>query len=107
MIKIKVCEEFTDTPGARYKSDGKYSGEEFRDEILVPKYNEAKEKGEKLLIDLDGGYGYATSFLEESFGGLARKYSKKEIKEVLEVKSEDEPELEHDIYCYIDNARER
>ena len=43
----------------------------------------AKEKGEKLTINMDGGYGYPTSFLEEAFGGLARKYDPNEVLQML------------------------
>lgn len=35
---IKVAEEFTDTPGGRYKANSKYSGEQFREELLFPNY---------------------------------------------------------------------
>ena len=38
---INVVEDFTDTPGARYKTQGSFSGEEFRD-------NEAKIPEEEL-----------------------------------------------------------
>jgi len=105
MIKLVISKDFTETPGARFIIEGSYSGEEFRNDFLEPKYLEAKIKKEKLVIDFDGGYGYATSFLEEAFGGLARKYDEKEIKEVLEFKSDDEPSLIFDIIDYIKNAR--
>lgn len=34
MVMINVAKEFTETPGARYKTQGAFSGEEFRDNIL-------------------------------------------------------------------------
>ena len=34
MILINICNDFTDTPGARYRSEGDFSGEEFRETIL-------------------------------------------------------------------------
>ena len=102
---IKVSTDFSETPGARYRSEGDYSGEEFRDKILEPKYLEAKEHSEKLLIDLDGGYGYPTSFLEEAFGGLSRKYGAKEILAVIDFVSQDEPSLVEEIRGYIKEAR--
>lgn len=76
MIQINVAEDFTDKPGARYESQGSNSGEKFRDVILYPAYLKAIEKNEKLIINLDGGYGYGSSFLEEAFGGLIRKLKK-------------------------------
>lgn len=70
---IDIVKEFTDTPGARYKTQGSYSGEEFRDTILYPKFKESLKNNESLTVILDGGYGYGSSFLEESFGGLVRR----------------------------------
>lgn len=101
MIEIKVARDFTDTPGGRYITEGEFSGELFRKNILLPKYKEALQKKEKLIIDLDGCYGYATSFLEEAFGGLARELNDKNIINVLEFISEDEPSLKSKIEEYI------
>lgn len=106
MILINICNDFTDTPGARYRSEGDFSGEEFRETILIPKYEEAVKSKEQLKIELDGGYGYATSFLEESFGGLARIYEIQEVLNTLFFVSEDEPGLIDEITEYIKNARQ-
>ena len=106
-MRICISSDFSATPGARYKSEsGDHSGEVFRERFLEPRFKEAKKKNEKLLIDLDGGYGYPTSFLEESFGGLARIYSPEEVSKVLEFKSEDEPSLIEEILEYIRNAND-
>lgn len=40
----KICKDFTDAPGPRFKSQGDFSGEAFREEFLVPKFKEALEK---------------------------------------------------------------
>ena len=37
MYKISVAKDFTQTPGARHKEDGPYPGDEFRENILIPK----------------------------------------------------------------------
>ena len=100
-MRISICKEFSETPGARYKSEGIYSGEEFRESLLQPKFEEAIKKGEKLVVDLDGGYGYPTSFLEEAFGGLARTFGSQKVLESLEFVSEDEPALVEEIIMYI------
>lgn len=100
-MKICISSDFSETPGARYRSEGDYSGEEFRDKLLAPQFVAARKLGEKLIIDMDGGYGYPTSFLEEAFGGLARKYGAKEVFEVLEFISNDEPSLIDEIKGYI------
>lgn len=106
MIVINISKDFTDTPGARYKSEGEYSGELFRETILIPKYVEAIAAKEQLKIELDGGYGYATSFLEESFGGLAREYDIQEVLRTLVFESNDEPGLINEITEYIKKARQ-
>ena len=67
--KIRVSSDFSDTPGGRFKVDGPYSGEEFREKLLIP----ALENHSKVIIDFDGGEGYGSSFLEESFGGAVAK----------------------------------
>lgn len=71
MITINIANEYTKTPGGRFKSEGEFSGEDFRDGILLPKYLEAVKHNQILCIDLDGGYG--SSFLEEAFGGVSEK----------------------------------
>ena len=103
-MEINISNDFSKTPGARYKDEGPYSGEEFRDTMLEPMFLEAKEKKEELVINLDGGYGYPTSFLEEAFGGLARKYGSKGVLQVISFISEDEPSIIDEIKNYIINA---
>lgn len=104
---IKISVDFSQTPGARHKDEGNYSGEEFREELLKEKYIEAKQRGEKLTIDFDGGYGYPTSFLEEAFGGLARIFSPSEVLSVLDFISNDEPSLVDEVRSYILLANEK
>ncbi len=86
-------------------SEGEYSGEEFREKLLKPCFENSRVMKEKLIINLDGGYGYPTSFLEEAFGGLAREYGASEVLSVLEFISEDEPPLIDEIKEYIKQAR--
>ncbi len=100
-MKIKIANSYTKTPGGRFISEGKFSGEDFRSNYLKPAYLEAKEKNEVLEIDLDGGYGYATSFLEEAFGGLARELKESTILDIVII-SEEEPSLIGKIHEYIE-----
>lgn len=93
MIIINIAEDFTKTPGGRYINEGDYSGELFRNSILAPKYKEAKEKNEKLKVIMDGCLGYPSSFLDESFGGLARELNDKHIMNNIIFVSEDQPNL--------------
>lgn len=102
MITIGIVKDFSETPGGRYKKDGPFSGEEFREQVLKPTLKKLN-KNEKILIDLDGGYGYPVSFLEEAFGGIAREFSAEEILKIFEFKSDEEPLLIDEIKEYIAN----
>lgn len=104
MMKINIANDFTDTPGTRYRSQSEYSAEEFREELLEPKFLEAKKNNEKLMIDFDGGYGYFNSFLEEAFGGLARIYGSDSVLETLEFESDEEESLIPKVKSYIINV---
>lgn len=98
---VRVADDFSRFPGPRFKSDGPFSGQEFRETLLEPKFLEARERQAELMIDLDGAVGYPTSFLEESFGGLARLYGAEVVLKHLRFHSTDEPGLEREITSYI------
>lgn len=100
-MKIKVSTDFSTTPGGRFICEGEYSGEKFRQDLLYPKYKEALEKNEKLIVDFDGCYGYATSFLEEAFGGLVRNRKEKGILEHIELISRDDVTIPKLIKEYV------
>lgn len=107
-IIIRIAEEYTTTPGVREEIEGDFPGEEFLEKILSPKFKIALEAKKKLLVDLDGTAGYATSFLEAAFGGLTREYkNSKIILENLELKSNDDPFLIDDIKEYIKEANQK
>lgn len=101
---IKIASQFSDKPGGRFISKGEYSGELFREQLLSPNYLIAKEKREILTVDFDGGYGYGTSFLEESFGGLVRKLQDPEIPKYLNFISEEQPSVINKVNDYISDA---
>lgn len=104
-VVISMKTDFCLTPGPRYRREGEHSGEEFRIKILEPKFEQILLEKKKLIIDLDGTFGYGTSFLEEVFGGLARKYGNINIMDHLEIVSEEEPYLIADIEKYTTEAR--
>lgn len=106
-MKIIISKDFSRAPGARYEIEGPNSGEKFRKEILKPKYLEACSKGECLEIDLDGCYGFATSFLEESFGGLTRELKINGILRNIKIISNDDATLEELIKKYVKEAEEK
>src|SRR4051812_18103321 len=106
-MQIDIRRDFAAAPGPRYRTEGKHSGEEFRQDLLVKALQDAMKAGGKLIIDLDGTAGYATSFLEESFGGLIREegYSMQQLESVLEFRSTEEPQLLDEILRYMREAK--
>ena len=90
IIELKV-RDFTNTPTGRYRVEGMYSGEEFRECYLEPKYLEAVQKDTILRVNIDC-MGHPSSFFNEAFGGLARKYSVTidDIWKVIELASDEE-----------------
>lgn len=80
MIRINVAKDFSKTPFGRYRTDGDFSAEKFRDELLVPLIQ--KNPGKDIEIDFtDVAFGMGSSFLEEIFGGLVRLgYTADELK---------------------------
>ena len=102
---ISIAKSFSVTPGSRYRKEGPFSGEEFRDDILKPAFDKALEENKKLIVSLDGTLGYGTSFLEEAFGGLARIYNNsKKVMDNIEIISIEEPYLKDDVLEYIEKA---
>ena len=69
--KIIVAEDFSDTPGARDRDDGDFSGETFLNKHLLPEFEKAVQDKCFLTIDLNGAYGYPSSFISASFGKLS------------------------------------
>lgn len=106
MRTITIEKDFSNTPGGRYIKEGPNSGEEFRKNILLPIYKEAIKNDEKLEINFDGCYGYATSFLEEAFGGLVRELKQKGILENIVIISMDDASIPELIEGYVKEAEE-
>jgi hypothetical protein len=106
---LNVAAEFTDNPGPRSPAEGDFSGEEFLNKHLVIKFKEAVDAGDVLFIDLDDTEGYATSFLESTFGGLVRDYGydPETVLKHIKLKSEDEPFLIDEIELYIKEAKNK
>lgn len=101
---LKIASDFSETPGPRHADEGEFSGEVFRQTLLSPKYVECRDNSVTLIVDLDGTEGYATSFLEEAFGGLAREFPNDKLLAILKIKTDDEPFLKDEIEKYISEA---
>ena len=103
-IHINIARDFSRTPGPRRREEGEHSGEQFLEEVLDPKFVEAKNSGSKVVVNLDGCAGFATSFLEAVFGGLARKYGSDVVTKYVKVVAHDEPLLAEEIERYVKDA---
>lgn len=106
MVIINIAQEYSRTPGGRFEKEGAFSGEEFREKLLIPRYELACSRKEHLKVILDGGYGYGSSFLEEAFGGIVRKNKNIDVS-IIEIVSEEEPQLEEDIKKYMYDAKNK
>ena len=102
IMTIRIATDFSRFPAGRYLSDGPYSGEGFMREKLIP----ALQNGGKVQIILDGTMGYGASFLEEAFGGLVRlkQWSLEDLLTKIEIVSDEEPNLIHEIHIYMEDA---
>ncbi|TIR17567.1 MAG: DUF4325 domain-containing protein [Mesorhizobium sp.] len=106
MRTIRVADEFSATPGGRYLSDGPFSGEDFRERILIPALNE----GSPVTVVLDGTRGYPSSFLDEAFAGLARQrqWDRSQFSKHIKIVASPTYKIyEDDIYHYIDVSQKR
>lgn len=103
MITINIAKDFSDTPGARYIKEGDFSGELFRQTFLEKHFSDS-QANYPIQIVLDGVEGYATSFLEEAFGGLARQFGKEKVIKRLQFISKEDPLLVSEIESYIQNC---
>ena len=89
MTTIEIARDFSPVPAGRLKTDGRFSGEGFREQLLQV----LKDRPGKIRIVLDGAEGYGSSFLEEAFGGLVRKgyYTPHQLMERLEIVAKSRP----------------
>lgn len=101
-IIIDIGTDFARYPFGRYKSDGEYSGERFRQDFLERALRSATGK---ITVILDGARGMGSSFLEEAFGGLVREgFDPSLLKSRIEIVSRDATRVAQ-IEGYINEAR--
>ncbi|EYC51466.1 hypothetical protein AZ34_10535 [Hylemonella gracilis str. Niagara R] len=105
MLKLSVARDFSKNPAGRYRIDGPFSGEVFREEKILPLLKEA----EQIEVDLDGTEGYGSSFLDEAFAGLLREHDFTEATFLAHVVliSEDDPSCIDEILQYVKEEEER
>ncbi|MFA6250275.1 MAG: hypothetical protein WC686_02080 [Candidatus Shapirobacteria bacterium] len=106
IIEVNIAKDFTLTPGARYRTDGKFSGEEFYEDVLKARIDEVWSKdNSKLIVYLDGTYGYASSFLSEVSIRIVKDFiDKKKILEKINFVSEKDPLIVEAIVKFINET---
>lgn len=102
---IIIAIDFSDHPGARYRKDGDYSGEEFLEAILLPRFEKAVREEYLLQIDLDKVFGYPSSFVSGSFGKLSTEKGRDLVLKHLIFKSEENPIRLENILNDINNPK--
>lgn len=63
---ISLAKDFSRHPGPRLRTQGRHSGQQFREDVLLKKLSQH----EHVVVDLDGTSGIGSSFIDEAFGGL-------------------------------------
>jgi len=104
LMKLSIAKDFTRKPGPRYRFEGEYSGQKFREEVLEPSFKAALQTHALLEVNLNGVEGYGTSFLEESFGGLVRAYGFDKVKSTLKFISTEDESYRDEVEEYIREA---
>ena len=104
-MKIDIAQDFSPKPFGRDHNDGRFSGERFRDEVLLKAFQESDEVIEVLLDGVTRGFG--SSFLDEAFAGLLRNgISYDDVRSRLKVVTSDQDYFD-EIWEYIEDQRDR
>lgn len=101
-VMINVGVEFSKQPFGRYYDDGDFSGQLFRENFLEPAFKSQAKVIEVYLDDIEQGWEYGSSFLEESFGRLASEVGRESISRLLIITDSTDYSLE--INGYIEEA---
>ncbi|MFY7666896.1 STAS-like domain-containing protein [Flavobacterium sp.] len=88
---LVIATEFKDNPGARDREDGPHSGQEFLEDIFITRFNKAIDGNYIILVDLDGVWGYPSSFVSGSFGKLSMEIGSEILLKHLQFKSDRNP----------------
>jgi len=88
---LVIASDFSTTPGARYREDGEFSGQEFLEKLLQPEFEKAVNGEYILKVDLDGVWGYPSSFVSGSFGKLSLEKGADLVLKYITFKSDENP----------------
>lgn len=111
MKTFSILKDYHEYPGLRHCKISEYSGEHFYHTKLNSAFKEAYAANEKLIVDLDFTGGYASSFLDEAFGNLVYDFELSNVKRIVEIVSNQEPEwktmIEQETYIQWEARRKK
>lgn len=99
-IRYSFAEKFTRFPGGRLRKHGPFSGEAFRDDVLLPLLKE----NDVVTIDITGVRGFGSSFLDEAFAEAGKRLGRVEARRRLQFECADDPGLLAMIDAKIEKA---
>ena len=99
---IDMARDFSPTPLGRHRSQGRFSGQAFREDLLKP----ALERAYIVRVDLDGVTGLSTGVLDEAFGGLVRDRTLKmgEFFERVKIIATRDPGVVDEVRAFVSRA---
>ncbi len=103
-VTYSIAKEYSREPGPRYTWQGTFSGEHFRETVLLTLFDGIVDNDALLTIDLDRTAGFGPSFLEEAFGGLVRLRGYDKVRRHLGFVSREEPHLIGEVNEYMTDA---
>lgn len=98
--RYEFASTFTRYPGGRLRIHGPYSGEQFRDDILMP----LLDRNDVVTIDLTGVRGFGSSFLDEAFAEAGKRLGRLDARRRLVFECTDDPALLMMIAAKIEKA---
>lgn len=101
---INIAKDFSATPAGRYRKYGQYTGEVFREDLLLPMLK-AKDS---VKIVLDGLQGVGASFWDEAFGAIIREggFTKESLLSKINFVCDDDVTLVPTILSVLDEAEQ-
>lgn len=87
-VTYVVASEFSRFPGGRKRKNGQFSGEQFREEVVLP----LLDRYDLITFDLSGSAGYGSGFLDEAFGELGKILGLREAERRIAIKASDDPD---------------
>lgn len=102
METIDLARDFHKSPLGRTRTQGRFSGEAFREDKLRP----ALKRAAIVRIDVDGASGLSTGFLDESFAGLVRDrtLTKDEFFDRVKIIATQDPAVVEEVRTFVNRA---